>query len=131
MNFVISFMKTITLSFDVSAKITGNNRKKSMDTDELSEMAYQTLVLASQASDYLKAEIGALSRKFENEDDYLNGVLRFVRIIKADPGGYLDAWNLLEKSDISFFKKAVSKLEEHISQVMATPIEMRGSPPDF
>ena len=90
MNFVISFMKTITLSFDVSAKITGNNRKKSMDTDELSEMAYQTLVLASQASDYLKAEIGTLSRKFENEDDYLNGVLRFVRIIKADPGGYLD-----------------------------------------
>jgi hypothetical protein len=54
-----------------------------------------------------------------------------VRIIKADPGGYLDAWNLLEKSDISFFKKAVSKLEEHISQVMATTIEMRGSPRIF
>ena len=66
--------------------INGKTLKKmTMDTDDLTEMAYQTILFASRISDYLKADIGVRSHDYTNEDDYLNGVLKFIREIKNDP----------------------------------------------
>ena len=44
-----------------------------MDTDELSEMAYDIIVQAAQISDTLKAELGALSGHYDKEDNWLQG----------------------------------------------------------
>jgi hypothetical protein len=80
-----------------------------MDTDDLTEMAYKTIVLANRASDYLKTDVGVLSYKYKTEDDYLNGVLAFVQKIKDSPEAYLESWDLLEPTDIKAFLEAVNR----------------------
>jgi len=102
-----------------------------MDTDDLTEMAYQTIVIASKISDYLKVDIGVRSRDYANEDDYLNGVLKFIREIKNDPEDYMDYWNLHDEIDMTSFAKSVGELEKYISRALGTPIKNRGAPPDF
>ena len=48
-----------------------------MDTDDLSEMAWEIIARAAQVSDTLKAELGTRSGKYNSEDDWLRGVLKF------------------------------------------------------
>ena len=102
-----------------------------MDTDDLTEMAYQTIVLANLSSEYLKTEVGALSYKYKTEDDYLKGVLGFVQKIKNSPENYLESWNILEETDIEKFIKSIGLLENHIKQVLSTPAGQRGDPPEY
>lgn len=49
-----------------------------MDTDYLTEMAYHCIRLANDASDTLKAELGAMCSRFKDEEAYLKGILRYV-----------------------------------------------------
>jgi hypothetical protein len=102
-----------------------------VDTDDLTEMAYQTIALANVASDCLKTDIGVLSHKYETEDDYLKGILGFVQIIKDSPEDYLESWNILETSDIKSFSGTLKILENYIKQVLTTPIDQRGNPPEY
>jgi hypothetical protein len=46
-----------------------------MDTDNLTDMAYQTIILANEATDVLKCELGVLCGKFKSENEYLNDFL--------------------------------------------------------
>ena len=50
-----------------------------MDTDDFSEMAREVLVQAAQVSDTLKSELGALSKQYINEDDWLRGAQGHLR----------------------------------------------------
>ncbi|MBW1787983.1 MAG: hypothetical protein JRK53_15380 [Deltaproteobacteria bacterium] len=100
-----------------------------MDTDYITEMAYQTIVIADLISDYLKVDVAVMSKDYDNENDYLNGVLVFVRDIKNNPEDYLDYWNIHDEIDIISFIRSLEKLEEHIEMVLGTPIEKRGNPP--
>lgn len=45
-----------------------------MDTDDLTEMAWDIVVSASRVSDTLKAELGALASRFRTEEEWLRGV---------------------------------------------------------
>ena len=100
-----------------------------MDTDYITEMAYQTIVIADLISDYLKVDVAVMSKDYDNENDYLNGVLVFVRDIKNNPEDYLDYWNIHDEIDIISFIRSLEKLEKHIEMVLGTPIEKRGNPP--
>jgi hypothetical protein len=42
-----------------------------VDTDELTEMAWEAIVRAACVSDTLKAELGAMARQFQSEDEWL------------------------------------------------------------
>ena len=64
-----------------------------MDTDDLTPMAYESIVIANRITDYLKCDLGVRSGDYTNEDACLNGILKFVRKIKYDPEDYLDYWN--------------------------------------
>ena len=44
-----------------------------MDTDDLSDMAWEIIARAAQVSDTLKADLGARSGRYGNEDDWLLG----------------------------------------------------------
>lgn len=46
-----------------------------MDTDDLTSMAYQCILYASEATDVIKAEFGAACSEFKTEDEYLLGLL--------------------------------------------------------
>ena len=97
-----------------------------MDTDDLTEMAYESIVIANTITDFLKCDLGVRSMEYDDENAYLNGILKFVRTIKNDPEGYLDYWNLLEELDLTLFKKGIEYLEKHILKTLKTPIEQRG-----
>jgi hypothetical protein len=97
-----------------------------MDTDDLTEMAYESIIIANEVTDFLKCDIGARSKDYKDENAYLKGILRFIQKIKNDPEGYLDSWNLSEEFDLGLFVKGIEYLEKHILKTLKTPIEKRG-----
>jgi hypothetical protein len=102
-----------------------------MDTDYLTPMAYDCIIIANEASDTLKAEIGTACSRFDKENEYLEGILEFVREIEKDPEDYLESWSLLEELDVSIFKAGVIRLREHIEKTIETPFKERGKVPEY
>ena len=97
-----------------------------MDTDDLTEMAYESIIIANEITDFLKCDLGVRSKDYKDENAYLNGILKFVQKIRNDPKAYLDSWNLLEELDLDFFVKGIEYLEKHILKTIKTPIDKRG-----
>ncbi|MEE9306030.1 MAG: hypothetical protein V3V57_00730 [Spirochaetia bacterium] len=96
-----------------------------MDTDNLTEMAYQMIQNAEDISEYLRCDIGVRSGKYHDEDDYLKGVLCFLQKIAQHPEKYLESWNI-DDIDMHHFKTSVLTLIRHVSETIATPIAERG-----
>ena len=99
-----------------------------MDTNQLTPMAYDSIGWANDASHFLKSEIGAACRDYRKEDDYLRGILTYVKEIESDPVDYLDSWNIAEQTDIKKFKQKIRELRKHIEKTIATPLKQRGTP---
>jgi len=99
-----------------------------MDTDELSEMAYDIIVQAAQISDTLKAELGALSGHYGKEDNWLQGVLGHLKEISADPEAYVEYWDLETEEGITptVIKKTAAELCRSVNEVMSTALNRRG-----
>ncbi len=102
-----------------------------MDTDDLTPMAYASIVIANEITDFLKCDLGVRSGNYKNEDAYLNGILKFVRKIKYDPEDYLDYWNLWDELDMATFVKGLKDLEKHILKTIETPFDQRGDVPIY
>lgn len=99
-----------------------------MDTDYLTEMAYETITRAGDVLDVLRTEIGASASDKKTEDEFLRGVrVQLKRILKA-PRPYLDDWNYLEEIDVKVFRKGVSELLAYVEMVLSTPYTWRGKP---
>lgn len=97
-----------------------------MDTDDLTEMAYESIIIANEITDFLKCDLGVRSKDYKDENAYLKGILKFIQKIKNDPEGYLNSWNLLEELDLTSLKKGIEFLEKHILKTIETPIDKRG-----
>lgn len=99
-----------------------------MDTDNLSDMAYDIIGRAARGCDTLKAELGALSRDFDREDDWLQGIRRHLQEIIADPDVYVDYWDLEEAERVCAgeIKALAGELCDQITIVLATPLNERG-----
>ena len=97
-----------------------------MDTDDLTEMAYESIIIANEITDFLKCDLGVRSKDYKDENAYLKGILKFVQKIRNDPKAYLDSWNLLEELDLDFFVNRIEYLEEHVLKTLKTSIEQRG-----
>ena len=92
-----------------------------MDTDDLSEMAWDIIVQAAQVSDTLKVELCALSGNYSNEDDWLREVRKHLQEIIEDPGGYVDYWNLEEDERITatMMKNFAMELCRRVDETLA------------
>lgn len=101
---------------------------RSMDTDDLTEMAWDIIIRAAHVSDTLKAELGAMSRHFHNEDDWLRGVRDHLVEIVEDSDEYVDYWNLEEEEDVSatMIKECAVALCYRVNEILATPLSKRG-----
>jgi hypothetical protein len=99
-----------------------------MDTDELTEMAYQTIILADEATDVLKCELGILCGKCRTEDEYLAHVLEYVAALSNKPEEFLDYWGLLEDTDVRTFGEKLEKLRQHVEATLQMPYVKRGKP---
>jgi len=91
-----------------------------MDTDDLTKMAYHSIVIAACLNDFLKSELGAEARHHKTEDEYLNAILKKVKEIKKNIKGYLEGWDLLDDVNISSFKKNITLLQKHIECTINT-----------
>ena len=98
-----------------------------MDTDDLTEMAYQTIVLANYVTDVLKCELGVLCGRFKTEDEYLRGALEYLDELLDEPEEYLDSWGLLDDMDIPAFIAKLDKVRRHVERTMDTSYAKRGS----
>ena len=96
-----------------------------MDTDDLTEMAYQMIQIAKDISEDLRCDIGVRSGRYNDEDNYLKGVLCFLQKIVQHPEKYLKSWNI-DDIDMHHFKTSVLTLINHVSKIIATPIAERG-----
>lgn len=101
-----------------------------MDTDDLTDMAYDSIRFAAAFCDELKAELGAMSSLFKGEEEYLKVMLAHVAEIREEPREYLEYWNIEEKTDIGAFRRAVVFLEDHIENTIRTPCAKRNRMPE-
>jgi len=92
-----------------------------MDTDDLSEEAYEILSVAHTINECLWVELGAMSSRYEDEEGYLKGILEFIRNIKEDPEGFQDLWLLEEPIK----HKDLLRIEEQIKKVQSIPYHQR------
>ena len=99
-----------------------------MDTDELTEMAYEIITRADDVLDVLRSEIGASASDKETEDDFLRGVATHLRRIRRSPKLYLDDWNYLEEVDVKVFTNEAAELLAYVEKVLATPYSQRREP---
>ncbi len=97
-----------------------------MDTDDLTDKAYQMIVIAGDISDYLRCDIGIRSKDYVNEDDYLAGMLSFLKKIAKHSQEYLEYWALFDIDPIHF-ETRVRDLTSYISKIIEMPIEERGN----
>lgn len=99
-------------------------RAYNMDTDDLSEEAYEVLTIAQGINEFLWVELGALSIKYKDEEEYLKGALKFIRKTRKDPEGFQDLWLLEEPINA----KHLLKLEEQIKKVQSIAYDQRHFP---
>ncbi len=102
-----------------------------MDTDDLTPMAYASIVIANEITDFLKCDLGVRSENYKDEDAYLKGILKFVRKIKRDPEEYIDYWNLLNELDLKVLKNGLEGLAKHILKTIDTQFDKRGDVPVY
>ena len=101
-----------------------------MDTDDLSDMAYDIIIRAARVSDTLKAELGALSSDYKNENGWLRGVQEHLKEILEDPEDYVDSWNLEEEEGVTAarIRELADQLYQQAGVVLSTPLKDRGVP---
>ena len=99
-----------------------------MDTDDFSDMAYAIIVQAARVSDTLKTELGAMSSRYSNEEDWLRGAEKHLRGIQAHPQDYVDLWSLdvFEGVTPAQIRELATRLLNQIPEILATPFEKRG-----
>jgi len=95
----------------------------------LTPMAYATLSLGYSVCDPLRAEIGAAAGGSKTEDEFLQGIAKFMEEILRNPEDYLSSWNLLDEVDQTSFSKKVRRVRDHIAFTLKTPSAERGKPP--
>ena len=92
-----------------------------MDTDDLSSMAYNSLLIAEQITHSFTIDLGAMSSQFNDEDLYLHNMLKLVRQTKDHPLQYIQYWDLASELSAEALRNGMTKLEEHLLKTLATP----------
>jgi len=102
-----------------------------MDTDDLTEMAWDVIVHAAHVSDTLKAELGAMTRTspFKTEDEWLRGIRAHLAEIGKDPVEYVDSRGLenAEAVIVTMIDSIAVDFLYRVDSVLTTPIKKRGS----
>jgi len=98
-----------------------------MDTDDLSDMAYATLLMAEEITHSFTVDLGAMSYAFKDEDSYLRKMLALVRRTKRHPNEYIEEWSLEKDLSGKTLRNGMIELEKHIVKTLVTPTKERGS----
>jgi hypothetical protein len=97
-----------------------------MDTNDLTEKAYEILAIAESINHTLTVQIGAMCGRYRTEDQFLKEVIKLIRGIANNPEEFMDDWDLWDEIDVPTFVSGLSKLRKYVNEVMKTPISDRG-----
>ena len=97
-----------------------------MDTDELSDEAYQGIIIEAEKFHHdLTLHFGVLASRCKNEDEYINSASKLIREIKrAKQDEYLDIFFGLEPS-VKSVHNVLNKMETNIQTITKTPLTER------
>lgn len=99
-----------------------------MDTPELTDMAYEVLGKAWEAADFLRSDVAMSAAEFRTENEFLEGLLDFLKEILDDSEDYLHGWGALDHTDVRLFTSRVRSSREHVIKTLDTAYELRGVP---
>ena len=88
-----------------------------MDTDNLSDEAYQILRIATHKELSLDSELGNEAQFHKNEDEFLNGAINYLKEILEDPYDYLDFNNLTQKVSEQDLETKIKEILNYINQL--------------
>ena len=97
-----------------------------MDTNDLTEKAYEILNIAEGINHLITVHIGALAISFSEEDEYLYAILELLSEIMKDPDGFIEDWDIAEEIDGNILKAGLERLAQYTKEVINIPIENRG-----
>ncbi len=96
-----------------------------MDTDYISNEAYNVIRCAARFDDTLKALIGAECSECADEDEYLEHIIELIGEIKKDTKEYLEEWGLEDQFSIRDYREKLKTVEAEVKKVQAIPKESR------
>ncbi len=86
-----------------------------MDTDDLTPMAYETIIKAEEVLDVLRSEIGASASHKKNEDDFLRGVKAHLRRVLRSAREYTVIFRLDKLGGRKLYFRSVSLRDKKVS----------------
>lgn len=96
-----------------------------MDTDDLSQVAYQCLMDACYIADILGTEMGARARDCRTENEFLQSMINQIVEIEEEPKECLESYGLEEDIGPREFVRELVALKVRVSKVMKTPMAER------
>lgn len=102
-----------------------------MDTDDLTDLAYNIILRAADISDMLRVELGAMASQFATEDDWLRGIRAYLREVADEADDYVDVNRLEEFEGVTpaMIRRGATELGRLADDVLATPLDQRGASP--
>ena len=97
-----------------------------MDTDDRTDMAYRTLIMAESINHIITVEIGAISNCYADEDSYLKGILKHIRGINKSTDNYIKHWNLEDDITSEQLCEGINNIERHILNTLSIQAGLRG-----
>jgi hypothetical protein len=105
--------------------------RTTVDTDDLTDLAYNIILSAADVSDMLRVELGAMASQFAAEDDWLHGIRAYLREVADDADDYVDVNSLEEFEGVTpaMIRRGATELGRLADDVLATPLDQRGASP--
>jgi hypothetical protein len=97
-----------------------------MDTNDLTEKAYEILTMAEGIDHIVTVHLGTICSRLSNENEFLQEALEFMKGIVGKPTEFLENWGLKEVVDYGDFTQDIISLSNHIESIMQISLKDRG-----
>ena len=97
-----------------------------MDTNDLTEKAYEILTIAEEVDHIVTVNFGVICSRLKNEDEFLQVALEYVQSIIGNPKDYIENWGLDENLEYGDFAQSMINLKDLILSIMQVSLEDRG-----
>jgi len=112
--------------FSLPSGLSGLKNHLYMDTNDLTEKAFESLLIAEDIDHMVTVSLGVMCNRLSSEDDFLREAFGYVKALSENPRDFMENWGLLDYLDSWVFSHKMKKLRDYIREVMAIPIENRG-----
>lgn len=96
-----------------------------MDTNDLSDQAYELIWQAAKIDDTLKSILGSTCSECENEDEYLKTVMEIIEEIEEETNDYLEEWGLEEMFTVGQYRNYLKKMKLQVKEVIEMPKDIK------